>query len=84
MMPDPSLNDEQLENEIKLVGDLVLAASQAEGPMSDDQIDELLGIAPDAGAPETPDVSEAVEPAETAEAAEPAEAVEPSRAADSA
>lgn len=44
MKQDPSLNDEQLENEIKLVGDLVLAASQAEGPLSDDQIDELLGI----------------------------------------
>ena len=44
---DPSLNDEQLETEIKLVGDLVLAASQAEGPLSDDQIDELLGVAPD-------------------------------------
>ncbi len=43
-MHDPSLNDEQLENEIRLVGDLVLAASQAEGPLSDDQIDELLGI----------------------------------------
>src|SRR5689334_22073916 len=44
---DPSLNDEQLETEIKLVGDLVLAASQAEGPLSEDQIDELLGVAPD-------------------------------------
>jgi len=44
---DPSLNDEQLETEIKLVGDLVLAASQAEGPLSEGQIDELLGVAPD-------------------------------------
>ncbi|MFQ6171464.1 hypothetical protein ACK8HX_07655 [Oryzobacter sp. R7] len=44
MMPDPSLNDEQLEAEIRLVGDLVLAASQSESPLTQAQIDEVLGI----------------------------------------
>lgn len=44
---DPSLNDEALEGEIKLVGDLVLAASQSDGQLTEDQIDEILGILPD-------------------------------------
>ena len=43
-MQDPSLHDEQLENEIRLVGDLVLAASQSEDHLSQEQIDEILGI----------------------------------------
>ena len=34
----------------------MLAASQAEGPLSEDQIDELLGVAPD-------DAHDAAEPA---------------------
>lgn len=44
MIQDPSLHDEQLENEIRLVGDLVLAASQSEEHLSDELIDEILGI----------------------------------------
>jgi len=44
MQDDPSLNDEQLEHEIRLVGDLVLAATQSEGPMSDEAIDAVLGL----------------------------------------
>jgi hypothetical protein len=43
MQDDPSLNDEQLEHEIRLVGDLVLAASQSEGPLSDEALDAILG-----------------------------------------
>ena len=43
-MQDPSLHDEQLEKEIKLVGDLVLAASQSEQPLSQARIDEVLGL----------------------------------------
>ncbi len=43
-MQDPSLHDEQLENEIKLVGELVLAASQSEDHLSQERIDEILGI----------------------------------------
>ncbi|WP_392544149.1 hypothetical protein [Oryzobacter telluris] len=43
-MQDPSLHDEQLENEIKLVGELVLAASQHESALSQAEIDEVLGL----------------------------------------
>jgi hypothetical protein len=46
MRDDPSLHDEQLEDEIRLVGDLVLAASQSEGRMADEAIDEVLGLHP--------------------------------------
>ena len=49
-MQDPSLHDEQLENEIKLVGDLVLAASQSEEPLPQEKIDEILGIPDEAAA----------------------------------
>jgi hypothetical protein len=49
MRDDPSLHDEQLENEIRLVGDLVLAASQAEGPLSQEAIDLILGLDPPVG-----------------------------------
>ena len=43
-MPDPSLHDEQLEREIQLVGELVLAASQSEQHLTDERIDEILGV----------------------------------------
>ena len=43
-MPDPALHDDQLESEIKLVGDLVLAASQSEHHLTDERIDEVLGL----------------------------------------
>jgi hypothetical protein len=46
MAGDPSLNDEQLEDEIRLVGDLVLAASQHQGRLSQDEVDEILGLRP--------------------------------------
>ena len=44
---DASLRDEQLEGEIRLVGDLVLAASQREGHLSQAEIDAVLGLDPD-------------------------------------
>ncbi len=43
---DPSLHDHQLETEIGLVGDLVLAASQSEQHLTDERIDEVLGLDP--------------------------------------
>ena len=49
MKDDPSLNDEQLESEIRLVGELVLAASQSEGRLSQEAIDEVLGLESSAG-----------------------------------
>ncbi len=42
--PDPALHDHQLETEIKLVGDLVLAASQSEQHLTEERIDEVLGL----------------------------------------
>ncbi|XVX19740.1 hypothetical protein ACQP1U_15765 [Actinomycetota bacterium] len=39
------LLDADLAHEIDLVGDLVLAASESEGPLSEQQIDQALGVA---------------------------------------
>lgn len=44
VMPDPSLHDEQLEREIQLVGELVLAASQSDAHLTEERIDEILGV----------------------------------------
>lgn len=67
VMPDPSLNDEQLEAEIKLVGELVLAASQSEAPLSDDEIDEILGLPHESDAPDGAEAPDPVgDPAVTA------------------
>jgi hypothetical protein len=41
---DPELTDEALEGEIELVGELVVAASEQDGPMSESDIDRILGI----------------------------------------
>lgn len=45
-MHDPDLTDETLQGEIELVGDLVVAASGSKGPMSEEDIDRVLGISP--------------------------------------
>ena len=39
-----SLTDGELQSEIELVGDLVVAASSSNGPMSQNVIDRLLGV----------------------------------------
>lgn len=48
MTPDPyvgaELTDGPLQDEIELVGDLVVAASASEGPLSEAEIDEVLGL----------------------------------------
>ena len=48
MTTDPragaDLTDDALQNEIELVGDLVVAASASERPLTEDEIDEALGI----------------------------------------
>jgi hypothetical protein len=38
------LTDDALQDEIELVGDLVVAASASEQPLSEDEIDAALGI----------------------------------------
>ena len=48
-MPDTqdSLTDGELQSEIELVGDLVVAATSSEGPMPQEEIDRLLGVKAD-------------------------------------
>ena len=48
MTTDPTagaeLTDDALQREIELVGELVVAASASDGPLTDEQIDLILGI----------------------------------------
>jgi hypothetical protein len=47
---DPSgenLTDDDLQSEIELVGDLVVAATSSTGPLTQDEIDRLLGVLPE-------------------------------------
>ena len=73
---DPELTDSDLEREIALVGDLVLAAAGHDERMSDEEIDRALGLAADTNAvtphagsahtsTETPAASSADTPAAT-------------------
>ena len=57
MRGDPSLQDQQLQDEIDLVGALVLAASQAEQHLTPERIDEILGIGIGSEAPDAPDAA---------------------------
>lgn len=41
--PD-SLTDGELQSEIELVGDLVVAATSSDGPLPQEEIDRLLGV----------------------------------------
>jgi hypothetical protein len=52
MTTDPrsgELTDGALQDEIELVGELVVAASASEGPLSEDEIDEALGLTREGG-----------------------------------
>lgn len=42
--PSDALRDDALDDEIALVGELVVAATHSDGPMSLDQIDRVLGL----------------------------------------
>ncbi|GGL37638.1 hypothetical protein H9L10_00015 [Phycicoccus endophyticus] len=63
MAGDPSLTDDDLQREIDLVGALVLAASQTDGPLSQERIDEILGVDDPPGADADADAAEAAPPA---------------------
>jgi hypothetical protein len=41
---DDNLTDDDLQSEIELVGDLVVAASACDGPLPQDEVDLLLGV----------------------------------------
>lgn len=43
---DDNLTDNDLQSEIELVGDLVVAASASDGPLPQDEVDLLLGVGP--------------------------------------
>jgi hypothetical protein len=48
--PDSSgenLTDDDLQSEIELVGDLVVAATSSTGPLTQEEIDRLLGVLPE-------------------------------------
>ena len=46
MTPDLRLHDAEQLEEIELYGALVIAASAHEGPLSVDELDEVLGVVP--------------------------------------
>jgi len=43
---EPSLTDDDLESEIELVSELVVAATSSDGPLDQDEVDQLLGVDP--------------------------------------
>jgi len=47
-----NLTDDDLQSEIELVGDLVVAATSSDGPLPQAEIDRLLGVHPDEDKPE--------------------------------
>jgi hypothetical protein len=44
-----TLHDETLDAEIQLVGELVVAATGSDGPLSQQQIDAVLGVTDESG-----------------------------------
>ena len=48
---DSPLEDPLVLDEIELYGELVIAASGSKEPLSQDRIDRVLGVAPDATLP---------------------------------
>jgi hypothetical protein len=51
--PAADLTDEVLADEIELVGALLAAAAASEGPLTQAQIDEVLGLEPHEPEPDT-------------------------------
>ena len=45
-VPDDNLTDADLQSEIEMVSELVLAATKSEGPLGQDEVDLLLGVDP--------------------------------------
>ncbi|QKE82736.1 hypothetical protein [Arthrobacter sp. NEB 688] len=44
MSPDDPLTDDELQEEITLVGALVIEATASDGPMDQEHIDAILGV----------------------------------------
>jgi len=68
-----NLTDDDLQSEIELVGDLVVAATSSDGPMRQEEIDRLLGVRPpgDKPKPKPKPVLKAKPKAKTEPGAEP-------------
>jgi hypothetical protein len=47
-----TLTDSDLQSEIELVGELVVAASASDAPLSLDEVDRVLGVRPDGVRPD--------------------------------
>jgi hypothetical protein len=45
-LPNRELVDESLQEEIAVLADLMLAVAHATGPLSQDEIDDALGLSP--------------------------------------
>jgi hypothetical protein len=43
---DDKLTDDDLESEIELVSELVVAATSSDGPLGQDEVDSILGVSP--------------------------------------
>jgi len=43
---DDNLTDHDLESEIEMVSELVVAATSSDGPLHQDEVDLLLGVSP--------------------------------------
>ena len=48
---DDNLTDDDLQSEIELVSELVVAATSSDGPLHQDEVDLLLGVRPGADNP---------------------------------
>lgn len=52
---DVSLEDPDLLGEVEMTTNLIIAASEAAGPLDQDEIDAILGVVPQADPDATPD-----------------------------
>ena len=46
---DVTLEDPELLDEVELTTNLIIAASESEGPLSTEEIDRILGVVPRSG-----------------------------------
>ena len=79
-MPDARdiLTDGELQSEIELVGDLVVAATSSEGPMPQEEIDRLLGVKADQDAADQDAADQEAGSAEdSAEEIDPGQEIDP-------
>lgn len=52
---DISLEDDELLGEVELTANLIVAASEADGPLPQEEIDRILGVSPRPNSPHPPE-----------------------------